>query len=60
MSEGWFAIGAAALARGYNFLAFDGPGQGAAIRRQHLYFRPDWEHVQPDPGSVYAPPLPKC
>ncbi|CAI7659645.1 unnamed protein product [Penicillium pancosmium] len=45
MSEGWFAIGAAALARGYNFLAFDGPGQGAAIRRQHLHFRPDWENV---------------
>lgn len=45
MSEGWFAIGAAALARGYNFLAFDGPGQGGAIRKQKLYFRPDWEHV---------------
>ena len=45
MSEGWFAIGAAALARGYNFLAFDGPGQGAAIRQQHLHFRHDWEHV---------------
>lgn len=45
MSEGWFAIGAAAIARGYNFLAFDGPGQGAAIRRQHLHFRPDWENV---------------
>ncbi|KAJ5586299.1 hypothetical protein VI817_008454 [Penicillium citrinum] len=45
MSEGWFAIGAAALARGYNFLAFDGPGQGAAVRRQKLYFRHDWEHV---------------
>ncbi|KAE8330897.1 Alpha/Beta hydrolase protein [Aspergillus sergii] len=44
-SEAWFAIGAAALARGYNFLAFDGPGQGAAVRRQHLYFRPDWENV---------------
>ncbi|KAF7596909.1 hypothetical protein BBP40_011954 [Aspergillus hancockii] len=44
-SEGWFAIGAAAIARGYNFLAFDGPGQGAAVRRQHLYFRPDWENV---------------
>ena len=45
MSEGWFAIGAAALERGFNFIAFDGPGQGAAIRRQHLCFRPDWEHV---------------
>ncbi|KAM3538024.1 hypothetical protein ARSEF1564_009062 [Beauveria bassiana] len=44
-SEGWFAIGAAALARGYNFLAFDGPGQGGAIRKQKLHFRPDWEHV---------------
>jgi pimeloyl-ACP methyl ester carboxylesterase len=45
MSEGWFAIGAAALERGYNFLAFDGPGQGAAIRQQHMHFRPDWENV---------------
>jgi pimeloyl-ACP methyl ester carboxylesterase len=45
MSEGWFAIGAAALERGYNFLAFDGPGQGAALRRQHLHFRHDWENV---------------
>lgn len=45
MSEGWFAIGAAALERGYNFLAFDGPGQGAALRRQQLHFRPDWEKV---------------
>ncbi|OAA70631.1 hypothetical protein ISF_02605 [Cordyceps fumosorosea ARSEF 2679] len=44
-SEGWFAIGAAALARGYNFLAFDGPGQGGAIRNQKLPFRPDWERV---------------
>jgi pimeloyl-ACP methyl ester carboxylesterase len=45
MGEGWFAIGAAAVERGYNFLAFDGPGQGAAIRRQQLHFRPDWENV---------------
>ncbi|GLA03133.1 hypothetical protein AnigIFM60653_002730 [Aspergillus niger] len=44
-SEGWFAIGAAALARGYNFLAFDGPGQGAAIRSQGMHFRHDWEKV---------------
>ncbi|RJE22585.1 hypothetical protein PHISCL_05096 [Aspergillus sclerotialis] len=45
MSEGWFAIGAAALSRGYNFLAFDGPGQGAAIRSQRLFFYPDWKKV---------------
>jgi alpha-beta hydrolase superfamily lysophospholipase len=33
------------LRRGYNVLAFDGPGQGAAIRQQKLVFRPDWEAV---------------
>jgi pimeloyl-ACP methyl ester carboxylesterase len=43
--ESYFAIGAAALRRGYNVLAFDGPGQGAAIRQQKLVFRPDWEAV---------------
>jgi hypothetical protein len=41
--ESYVAIGAAALRRGYNVLTFDGPGQGAAIRRQKLVFRPDWE-----------------
>jgi pimeloyl-ACP methyl ester carboxylesterase len=43
--ESWFAIAAAALARGYNVLAYDGPGQGAVIREQRLTFRPDWENV---------------
>jgi hypothetical protein len=37
--------GAAALERGYNALAYDGPGQGAALFLQDLYFRPDWEKV---------------
>jgi len=37
--------GAAALERGYNALTFDGPGQGAALFLQGLYFRPDWEKV---------------
>ena len=41
--ESYFVIAAAALARGYNVLAFDGPGQGAAVRKQRLVFRPDWE-----------------
>jgi pimeloyl-ACP methyl ester carboxylesterase len=45
LEESYFAIGAAALRRGYNVLAFDGPGQGAALRRQGLVFRPDWEAV---------------
>lgn len=43
--ESYFAIGAAALSRGYNVLAFDGPGQGAAIRKSKLNFRHDWEKV---------------
>jgi alpha-beta hydrolase superfamily lysophospholipase len=40
-----FDFAFAALARGCNVLAFDGPGQGAALREQHLVFRPDWEAV---------------
>jgi alpha-beta hydrolase superfamily lysophospholipase len=43
--ELYFANGAAALARGYHVLAFDGPGQGAALVRQGLVLRPDWEAV---------------
>jgi pimeloyl-ACP methyl ester carboxylesterase len=43
--ESYFAIAAAALRRGYNVLAFDGPGQGAAVRDQKLVMRPDWEAV---------------
>jgi pimeloyl-ACP methyl ester carboxylesterase len=43
--ESYYAIAAAALARGYNVLTFDGPGQGAAIREQALPFRHDWEAV---------------
>ena len=43
--EGYFVIGAAALRRGYNFLAYDGPGQGSMIRERGVPFRPDWENV---------------
>ena len=39
----WGAAGA--LARGYDCLTFDGPGQGYALWQQKLYFRPDWEKV---------------
>jgi len=45
LEESYFAIGAAAMRRGYNVLAFDGPGQGAALRDQALHFRHDWEEV---------------
>lgn len=33
------------LKRGYNVLTFEGPGQGAVIRQQHIPFRSDWENV---------------
>jgi pimeloyl-ACP methyl ester carboxylesterase len=45
LEEGYFAIAAGALRRGYNVLAFDGPGQGEVIREQGLPFRYDWERV---------------
>ena len=37
--------GAGALARGYNCLIFNGPGQGDSLWMRKLYFRPDWEKV---------------
>jgi pimeloyl-ACP methyl ester carboxylesterase len=43
--ELYFTNGAAALERGYNLLAFDGPGQGAMIIDRGVQFRPDWENV---------------
>lgn len=41
----WTMGGAGGTARGYDCLTFDGPGQGYALWKQGLYFRPDWEHV---------------
>ncbi len=41
----WVMGAAGAVARGYNCLTFDGPGQGYALWKQKLYFRPDWEKV---------------
>ena len=45
LEEDYLALAAGALRRGYNVLAFDGPGQGRNVREQGLYFRPDWEAV---------------
>lgn len=45
VSDLWSGGAAAAVERGWNALIFDGPGQGAALFRQQLYFRPDWEAV---------------
>jgi len=39
----WGAAGA--VTRGYDCLTFDGPGQGYALWKQRLFFRPDWEKV---------------
>jgi alpha-beta hydrolase superfamily lysophospholipase len=41
----WARCAAAALARGWTVVTVDGPGQNAALIRQHLPFRPDWEAV---------------
>lgn len=45
MTGAWTQGAAAATERGYNVLTFDGPGQQAALNRQGLHVRPDWEHV---------------
>src|SRR5262249_20077471 len=43
--ELYLVSGAAAVARGYTCIVFDGPGQGDAIIERGLVFRPDWEAV---------------
>ncbi|MGA2737809.1 MAG: alpha/beta fold hydrolase [Bryobacteraceae bacterium] len=43
--EAYFFSGAAAVARGYTCMVFDGPGQGGAIVEDGMVFRPDWEAV---------------
>ncbi|MCO1656450.1 alpha/beta hydrolase family protein [Pseudonocardia humida] len=45
VSAAWTRAAAEGLARGWNVLAFDGPGQNAALVRQGIPFRPDWENV---------------
>jgi hypothetical protein len=43
--ETYFDTAVAALERGYNFLTYDGPGQGGVLRQRGVPFRPDWEKV---------------
>lgn len=45
VEEQYFFNAAAALARGYNVLMFDGPGQGTVLVDQGLAMRADWEAV---------------
>jgi alpha-beta hydrolase superfamily lysophospholipase len=56
--DGYSVIGAAALRRGYNFLAYDGPGQGAMLRYRQATMRPDWENVL-GPVVDYAASIPE-
>jgi alpha-beta hydrolase superfamily lysophospholipase len=55
--EGNFLLIRAALERGLNAVTFDGPGQGQCLRRQRLYFGPDWEMVV-KPALDYIANLP--
>lgn len=57
VEELYFNNAAAALERGYNVLAFDGPGQGSVITDQGLPLRPDWEAVV-TPAVDFALTLP--
>jgi predicted alpha/beta-fold hydrolase len=43
--ELYFFSAAAAVARGYSCIVFDGPGRGAALIEDRVVFRPDWERV---------------
>lgn len=45
LEECYWSVAAAALERGYNCLAYDGPGQGGVLRQRGVPFRPDWEAV---------------
>jgi hypothetical protein len=45
VSGAWTRAAAEGLGRGWNVFAFDGPGQNAALVRQGIPFRPDWENV---------------
>lgn len=56
-SAAWAAGGAAAHARGWHWMTFDGPGRQSALRRQGLVLRPDWEAVlSPIADSMAARP----
>jgi pimeloyl-ACP methyl ester carboxylesterase len=45
LEELYASAAAPALQRGYNCLAFEGPGQGGVIRKGKIPFRFDWEKV---------------
>ncbi|SDK94363.1 alpha/beta hydrolase family protein [Natronorubrum texcoconense] len=45
VEESYPMLAAPAIARGYNCLLFEGPGQGGTLYEKRLFFRPDYETV---------------
>lgn len=43
--EEFYGLAMTALEHGMNCLAIEGPGQGETVKKQHLYFRADYEAV---------------
>lgn len=43
--EEFYGLAMTALEHGMNCLAIEGPGQGETVKKQNLYFRPDYEAV---------------
>lgn len=43
--EEFYGLAMSALEHGMNVLALEGPGQGEVVRKQHLFFRHDYEKV---------------
>jgi pimeloyl-ACP methyl ester carboxylesterase len=56
--EMYFSHAPAARRRGWNWLGFDGPGQGRNLIRDGLHIRPDWENVV-RPALDFALELPE-
>jgi pimeloyl-ACP methyl ester carboxylesterase len=56
--EMYFSHAPAAQRRGWNWLGFDGPGQGRNLIRDGLRIRPDWENVV-GPALDFALELPE-
>lgn len=46
-AEETFTSASHALARGWMFASFDGPGTGAPLYQRRQHMRPDWENVVP-------------
>ncbi|AWI03418.1 alpha/beta hydrolase [Clostridium drakei] len=43
--EEFYGLAMTALEHGMNCLAIEGPGQGEVVKKQHLYFRYDYEAI---------------